>query len=84
MFTNEVLKTLYVAMLKQYESTNQQILSFTTLLSRCQGSFEALSDEVQIRLLALNVTAQKESELLSKLFKLWKGGNAYEKTKNEP
>lgn len=81
MFSSEELKIIYVAMLKQFENTNQQILNYTTLLSRCKDKFEAITDETNLRLLALKSQAASESELLTKIFRLWKGGKPDE-TKN--
>lgn len=79
MFSSEELKIIYVAMLKQFENTNQQILNYTSLLSRCKDKFEAITDETNLRLLALKHQAASESELLTKIFKLWKGGTPYAK-----
>ena len=83
MFKDNELKILYVAMLKKFEATNNQILNYTTLLSNCKDKYEAIYDETEFRLLALKSQAEEESKLLTKIFAYWKKGGSPDEKVNE-
>lgn len=80
MMTSTDYRILYLALLKDYEENARLIMLIENSLEHAvKNGFECLADDFNVRLVYLKQHELDVSALIKKVYKLWKGGNDYDK-----
>ena len=80
MMTSTDYRIIYLALLKDYEENARLIMLIENSLEHAvKNGFECLADDFKVRLVYLKQHELDVSALIKKVYKLWKGGNDYDK-----